>query len=204
MFEPLALRLLKQAALFLSQLGISHRPSSSGLIQGEDVAPSQGWESHSLQIPVPSNSRLLSSDLQPLAGISAQKKAFSLWLVGSNISRCAGDAASDRWPREGTPACRGKKPGTAISLPSCLFKEIFFLLSFLSFFLFFKKIRYELALNVARIKMHISVLVTMCLSSCVCWHLRSWTSSLKTGSQWKLTYKWISRTLCNLSKKKKK
>lgn len=61
-------------------------------------------------------------------------------------------------------------------------KFSFFFLSF-PFFLFFKKIRYELALNVARIKMHISVLVTMCLSSWVCWHLRSWTSSLKTGSQ---------------------
>lgn len=136
-FAPLALRLLKQAALFLSQLGISHRPSRSGRrIRGEDAAASQGWESHSSQIPAPSSSRLLSSALQPPAGISAQKKAF-LWLAGSNISRCVGNAASDRWPREGTPACRGKKPGTAISLPSCPFKEIFFLLSFLSFFFFF-------------------------------------------------------------------
>ena len=34
------------------------------------------------------------------------------------------------------------------------------------------KIRYELALNVVRIKMNISALVTMCLGSWSFWHLR--------------------------------
>lgn len=80
-FEPLALRLLKQAPLSLTQLG-SHIPNRNGLTQREDVGSSPRMGSHWSQILIPSNLGLLSSALKSLAGSSAQKKASSLWLAG--------------------------------------------------------------------------------------------------------------------------
>ena len=192
MFEPLALRLLKQAALFLTQLG-SHRPSRNGLTQREDVGSSPRMGSHWSQILIPSNSGLLSSALKSLAGSSAQKKASSLWLAGCNISREMHKAASDAWLPEGTPACRGKKrvPQSRFSLWRL------FLSPFLYIYIereiyrytYTYKIRYELALNVVRIKMNISALVTMCLGSWSFWHLRGFPGGVD-GKKKKIYLQW--------------
>ena len=101
-FEPLALRLLKQAALFLTQLG-SHRPSRNGLTQREDVGSSPRMGSHLSQILIPSNSGLLSSALKSLAGNSAQKKASSL-LAATFPERCTRQPVTHGSQRAHQPA----------------------------------------------------------------------------------------------------